>query len=349
MPTKKYSKSKHITSKDVAAIAGVSQSTVSRVLSPDTEASSFISDETAEKVKEAAKKLGYSPNPIARALRGQSTNLIGLVVREIADPFFAGFIELLSKKVRESGLNMVLGHVHSDPSEALEMTHVLDSRQCDGIFFLGDLRNDEKAIEQILSEHHPVVALCRGRTVASLPTVNVDNRAGIHMLIEYLLDIGHKNLVFVDGGWFGDIHERRIEFLNYMEKKEGIEFTWVQGRDNSAEGGYNAMMEISKFSKVPTAVLASDDAMATGLLKAASDLDLKIPDEISITGFDDIDCAAYTIPSLTTIRQPIVKMADIALELLQMQIEKIPIPQNKLFRQVQPELIIRQSSGPHVN
>jgi len=160
-----------ITSKDVAALAGVSQSTVSRVLSSSDRANSFISEETSKRVRRAADQLGYSPNPIARALRGQPTNLIGLVVREIADPFFAGFIEVLSIMIREAGLNVVLGHAHSDPGQALEMAHVLDSRQCDGVIFLGDLRNDENAVKSILLENHPVVALCRGKSVFSLPTV----------------------------------------------------------------------------------------------------------------------------------------------------------------------------------
>lgn len=346
MAQTKQTKKRRVTSKDVAALAGVSQSTVSRVISSE-ESNSFISEETSERVKEAADQLGYSPNPIARALRGQPTNLVGLVVREIADPFFAGLIEVLSVKVRQANLNMVLGHVHSDPSEGLEMTHVLDSRQCDGMIFLGDLRNDENVIRTILEEKHPVVALCRGKRVSTLPTVNANNKAGMHMLIEYLIAQGHKRIVFIDGGWFGDIRERREVFLQYKEKiNADYIFSWVQADNNSADGGYGAMMEISKLNPMPTAVLASDDAMAIGVLKAAADLGLKIPADISITGFDDIDCARFTVPSLTTVRQPIDIMAEMALELLQMQIKGERIPEEKVFNEVQPELVIRDSSGP---
>lgn len=336
-----------VTSKDVATLAGVSQSTVSRVLSSSDQANNFISEETSERVRRAADQLGYSPNPIARALRGQPTNLIGLVVREIADPFFAGFIEVLSIMIREAGLNVVLGHAHSDPGEALEMAHVLDSRQCDGVIFLGDLRNDENAVRSILMQNHPVVALCRGRSVFSLPTVNVNNEIGIQLLVDHLLSLGHKNFIFVDGGWFGDIHERRSIFLSKMAKTENeINYTWLQAKDNSAAGGYLAMQEINKMKPMPTAIMASDDAMATGILKAAHDLGIKIPEDISVTGFDDIDSARFTYPGLTTVRQPIEKMSEMALDLLQIQIEKEPVPDNKIFNQLTPELVIRDSSGP---
>lgn len=347
MPRNKKTKNRNVTSKDVAALAGVSQSTVSRVLSSDDRTNSFISQETSERVKKAAEELSYSPNPIARALRGQPTNLIGLVVREIADPFFAELIEVLSIQIREAGLNMVLGHAHSDPGQAVEIAHVLDSRQCDGVIFLGDLRNDENAVKSILTEKLPVVGLCRGKTVLSLPTVNVNNQIGIRLLIEHLLSLGHKNLVFVDGGWFGDIHERRHIFLKEMEKyKDEVKFSWLHANDNSAAGGYQAMQEVSKMYPMPTAVMASDDGMATGILKAAFDLGLNVPRDISVTGFDDIESANFTIPGLTTIRQPFEEMSELALDLLRRQINHEPIPDEEVFNQIPPELIIRESSGP---
>jgi len=347
MPKKTNKGTGNVTSKDVAALAGVSQSTVSRVLSSNDKAKGFISKETTERVKQAAQDLGYSPNPIARALRGQPTNLIGLVVREIADPFFAELIEVLSIQIREAGLNVVLGHAHSDPGQALEMAHVLDSRQCDGVIFLGDLRNDENAIKSIVMENHPVVALCRGKSLYSLPTVNVNNTIGIELLIEHLLSLGHKHFIFIDGGWFGDIHERRNIFLKEMAKHEGkLEFSWLEASDNSAEGGYHAMHEVAKMDPMPTAIMASDDGMATGILKGAYDLGISIPEEVSVTGFDDIDCAAFAIPGLTTVRQPLEEMSAIALDLLLRQINKEAISSEQEFNQISPVLIVRDSTGP---
>ena len=274
-------------------------------------------------------------------------HIFWLLYQKRTHPRFVTYRELVSDVVLLSGLKSEEKPTDEVLGEALEMAHVLDSRQCDGVIFLGDLRNDENAVRSILMQNHPVVALCRGRSVFSLPTVNVNNEIGIQLLVDHLLSLGHNNFIFVDGGWFGDIHERRSIFLSKMAKIENeINYTWLQAKDNSAAGGYLAMQEISKMKPMPTAIMASDDAMATGILKAAHDLGIKIPEDISVTGFDDIDSARFTYPGLTTVRQPIEKMSEMALDLLQIQIEKEPVPDNKIFNQLTPELVIRDSSGP---
>src|SRR5271157_1277776 len=209
---KQSTRSSKVTSKDVAQLAGVSQSTVSRVLGQKGP-STFISDETAQRVREAAEKLVYSPNPIARALRGERTYILGLVVREISDPFFAEFIHTLSEQARKQSYHILLSHVHSDPTEGLEMVRVLDSRQCDGVIFLGDLRNDVDVMRSILSDKVPAVALCRGRKFTSIPTINCDNHLGINLIMDYLTSLGHLRIGFIDGGWLGDIRDRRDAFV----------------------------------------------------------------------------------------------------------------------------------------
>jgi LacI family transcriptional regulator len=337
--------SRRKTSRDVAELAGVSQSTVSRVLSSN-EDTGFIGKATAERVRAAARQLGYSPNPIARALRGQKTNLIGLVVREISDPFFAVLIESISAEARNLGLNVVLGHVHSDPNEGLQLTRVLDSRQCDGLVLLGDLRDDQSVIDKIVKEGYPVVALCRGKRDHNLFNVNCDNKAGIELLLDYLINNGHRQVTFVDGGWYGDIKERREAFLAYKtDHKMGKSFNWIQAEENNFEGGFQTMNSILRLSQRPTAIVAADDAMAFGILKAAYDNGIRVPEDLSVTGFDDIPLASYTIPSLTTIRQPFENMAKRALEILMSQIDN-PSEKNQLFYELMPPiLIIRESTG----
>jgi LacI family repressor for deo operon, udp, cdd, tsx, nupC, and nupG len=329
----------------VAELAGVSQSTVSRVLSA-APGSGLISDETAQRVRDAARQLGYSPNPIARALRGEHTHLIGLVVREIADPFFAGVIETLTATARKANYGMILSHAHSDPREGLEMARVLDSRQCDGVVFLGDLRDDQAVLRTILSERHPVVALCRGQRVRFLPTVNCDNRSGVHLLIDHLLGLGHRRIAFIHGGWIGDIRDRLEAFLEFKDNHpEGDLFTWLPAKTNNSDGGYQAMRSLLDLVPRPTAVMAADDAMAIGALKAAFDSGLTVPDDISITGFDDIGAAQFTIPSLTTVRQPIESMAVATMELMMSQIRGEDIPEGARFIEIMPELVIRDSTG----
>ena len=334
---------KRVTSKDVAAMAGVSQSTVSRVLSnSDT---GLISEETARRVREAAAQLGYSPHPIARALRGQPIGLIGLVVREIADPFFAEMIEILSVRVREQGFTMVLGHVRSDPQEGLHMARVLGFSHSDGFIFLGDLKNDEQAIQTLLNEKQPVVGLCRGARTVMVPTVNCNNDLGMRMLITHLRDLGHCRLAFVDGGWIGDIRARRETFLRLGEEV-GSKYAWMMAESNNPSGGYQAMKQLLALVPRPTAVLASDDSTAIGVLKAIYDEGLRVPEDISVTGFDDIDIARYTTPALTTIRQPLDEMARQSLQLLIEQISGNKTPEEKLFNEFDPELVVRESTGP---
>ena len=162
-----------VTARDVAELVGVSPSTISRVL--NNNASTLISETTRQRVLAAAEQLGYTPDPIARALRGKKSNLLGLIVREIADPFFARFISELSVQARARSYHLVLGHAQSDPEEALTMTDVLDTRHTDGVIVLGDLKNDEATLQEMLVGKHAVVAVCRGphlpRFIPSLLTI----------------------------------------------------------------------------------------------------------------------------------------------------------------------------------
>ncbi len=334
------------TAKDVAALAGVSQSTVSRVLS-SSESAGFISAETAKRVRAAAQQLNYSPNPIARALRGDRTHLLGLVVREIDDPFFAQFIAVLSSEVRAHNYNMVLGHVHSDPAEAISITKAFDERQLDGVVLLGDLRDDLPFLQVMLKGQRPMVALCRGRMKVPIPTVNCNNVAGVNMLLDHLYSLGHRKFAFLDGGWLGDIRTRREAFMNYFaERNLKASLTILQAETNSYQGGYDTMTSLLSLSPRPTAVLASDDQMAVGTLKAAIHAGLRVPEDLSITGFDGIDISSYTSPSITTVRQPIGAMGRQAIDLILEQIAGQSVPEQDFYIEVMPEISVRESTGP---
>jgi DNA-binding LacI/PurR family transcriptional regulator len=332
------------TARDVALLAGVSQSTVSRVLN-DSE-TRLISDSTSQRVRAAALELGYSPHPLARALRGKHTHLIGLIVREIEDPFFARFISHLSIEARELGYQIVLGHAHSDPKQALQMTAVLETRHCDGVLLLGDLRDDVPATNKILKENRVVVALCRGQTPASVPTINSDNRTGMALLLEHLYALGHRRIAFVSGGWLGDIRDRQQAYLAFQQLR-GLPVVpeYSQTDSNDLEGGHRAMRRLLAIPVRPTAVMAADDVMAIGVLKAIADAGLRIPQDISVTGFDGIEMSQFTTPALTTVRQPVETMSRQALQLLMRLINNETIPDRDAINLVQPELVVRQSSG----
>jgi|BarGraNGADG00212_2_1021979.scaffolds.fasta_scaffold26431_1 DNA-binding LacI/PurR family transcriptional regulator len=336
---------KVITIKDIATVVGVSTSTVSRVLNGTK--MDLISEKTREKVLRAAGELGYSSNPLARALKGKQTYLLGLIVREISDPFFTSIISHLSTQAESLGYHIVLAHAHSDTQEAIQMSVALDTRHLDGMFVLGDLHDDETALRRILQKNRVVVAMCHGPNPEWIPKVNIDNQLGVTMMLDYLYSLGHRRLAFIDGGWLGDIRERLVVFKEYV-KLHSIDQSAqiITAPNNDATGGYEALKEILGLTPRPTAVFAADDVMAFGALKAAADSGISVPKDLSIVGFDDVEFTQYTSPSLTTIRQPIEEMSRHALSLIIDLIEKKNITPELNSTLISPELIIRQSSGP---
>lgn len=343
--SKRLDRRDRVTLKDVAAIVGVSPSTVSRVLNGSD--SDLISDRTREAVLKVAQELGYTPNPIASALRGHKSYLLGLIVREIDDPFFSSLIADLSAQARELNYNIVLGHAESDPQTALEVSNVLDTRHTDGVFVLGDLHDDESALQEILQGNRAVVALCRGPSPASLFAVNVDNIAGTELVLKHLWDFGHRRIGFIDGGWLGDIRERRGAYQQFL-RRHGITIgrDWIQTESTSAEGGYRAMQRLIDLPEPPTAVFASDDVMAIGALKCIADSGLRVPDDFSIVGFDDIELARFFCPALTTVQQPIQALNQQALSLMLSLIDGEEVDDLDPVVRIPPKLIVRQSTGP---
>jgi DNA-binding LacI/PurR family transcriptional regulator len=336
---------KRITAHDVAQFTGVSQSTVSRVLSG--KGIQMIGLNTRNRVLEAARQLGYSPDPIARALRGKHTNLLGIIVRDISDPFFADFVAVLSTEARSEGYQIILGHAQSDPAQALEMSSVLDTGHCDGVIVLGDLRDDEAAMRQLLEGNRPVVAVCRGQSPGWIPTVNSDNAAGMHMLIDHLAHLGHRRIAFINGDWLGDMRDRNRTFVSYLtELNMSVPPEYLVSEMNDADGGYRAMCKLLDLPVRPTAVCTADDVMAIGALQACHDASLRVPEDISLTGFDDIQFSRFAYPRLTTVRQHVDEMGSQVLKLLIDLIAENDIEEARKSIQVQPELVIRESTGP---
>ena len=206
--------------RDIAAMANVSQSTVSRVLN-DAPTRVPIAEATRERVILAARELGYRPNPLARGLRGAATMLLGAVVRDITDPFFAGAVEALSVEAMAHGYNVVLGHAHGRADEAIALTMVLETRHCDAIILLGDMQDQPRLLDDLKDSIVPVVALWQGTSPLDVPTVDVDNRLGIRAGLDHLAGLGHERIAFVSGRPLGDVRERRAAFEEYMHQRFG--------------------------------------------------------------------------------------------------------------------------------
>ena len=237
------------TMRDIARAAGVSQSTVSRVLN-DAPTQVPIAAETRERVMAAARELGYRPNPHARSLRGASTMLIGAVVRDFSDPFFAGVIEALAVEAMARGYNVVLGHAHGRVDEGIALTSVLETRHTDAIVMLGDMQDQPRLLDDLRNSSVPVVATWQGTSPLEFPTVDVDERAGIIAGLEHLIELGHERIAFVSGRLPGDNWQRQDAFTEFMTARfGGVPDGYVQVVDNSLAGGEAALRAAARAGR----------------------------------------------------------------------------------------------------
>lgn len=335
------------TMRDIAEAAEVSQSTVSRVLSGVPTAVP-IAPETRERVMEAARRLGYRPNPLARGLRGASTNLIGAVVRDFSDPFFAGAIEALVVESMAHGYNVVLGHAPSG-NEALSLTAVLETRHTDAVIVLGDMREHPEVLDGLRQSQVPVVALWPGSGPREFPTADADDRAGIDAGLEHLEALGHRRVGFVSADLPVGYRVREDAYLDFMRRRfGGVPDGYLRRCPNTLAGGDAALRALMDLPQPPSAVAASTDLVAVGVLHAAHSLGVSVPESLSVVGFDDILIAAHTVPALTTLRMPIAEIVNYAVTKA-VTLAREPGgdetggPSLAVFK---PELVVRDSTAP---
>ena len=290
--------------RDVADESGVSLSTVSRVLN-NAPATITIPDETRERIEQAAVRLGFTPNPFARALRGAPTMLLGAVVRDFSDPFFAGAMEVLATETHARGYGLVLGHVQGGEDDEHAARAVLTPGHCDAILVLGELDDRPRLREALTRVSVPVVALWQGNSQIRFPTVDVDDTTGIPVGLQHLMDLGHRRIAFVSARLPGDNPTRELAYRSLMrDLLSGVPAGFLQRCENSLAGGAQALEALLQLPTTPTAVACSTDVSAVGVLHAAHSRHITVPQEISVIGYDDLLIAAYTNPALTTLRMP---------------------------------------------
>jgi DNA-binding LacI/PurR family transcriptional regulator len=332
------------TMRDIAVASGVSRSTVSRILN-DAPTRVPIAVETRERVNAAARRLGYRPNPLARGLRGAATMLIGAIMRDFSDPFFADAIEALAVEATNHGYNIVVGG-QGRWQEGLSLNTVLETRHCDALIMVGDLEDQPRLLADLRDSILPVVALWQGISPLEFPTVDVDDRAGTVIGLEHLVSLGHECIGFVSAELPGNNMQREEAYIEFMRDRFGrLPDGYVQRVPNSLAGGEAALHELLNLPEPPTAVSASTDLSAVGVLHAAYRLGRNVPNELSVVGWDDLTIAAYTIPGLTTLRMP---THDIVAEGVRVAVElarDAGASREPTIKYYEPTLIIRESTA----
>jgi DNA-binding LacI/PurR family transcriptional regulator len=319
--------------KDVAEVAEVSQSTVSRILSgaPPTVP---ISPATRARVLDTAARLHYRPNPLARGLRGAPTMLIGAIVRDVTDPFFATAIDALSLQARRRGYSVVLGHARGQAEEALALAAVLEARQCDAIVLLGDIHDQPRLVEDLGVVEGPVIELWQGSRAQRFPAIAVDNADGMRAAVSHLYELGHRRIAFIGDPNKADVAERRDAYLDWGDD--------VVMTPNTAPDGAAALDLLLDRPDPPTAIAAATDVLAFGVLHRAAARGLRVPEDLSVTGFDDIPLAASAVPALTSVRMPVEAMAQAAVErAIAPALEQADQPRVQMFA---AELVVRAST-----
>jgi DNA-binding LacI/PurR family transcriptional regulator len=338
-----------VTMRDVADAAGVSLSTVSRVLN-NAPSSMTIADATRERIQTSARQLGFTPNPFARALRGAPTMLLGAVVRDFSDPFFAGAIEALAAEAHDHGYGIVLGHVQGGGEDDRRAAQaVLAPGHCDAVLVLGELKDRPRLREALARVAVPVVALWQGGSPIRFPTVDVDDTTGIPIGLRHLVNLGHRRIAFVSARLPGDNPTRELAYAEFMDQHlEGVPDGYLQRCDNSLAGGEGALETLLRLPHAPTAVACSTDVAAVGVLHGAHSHGVPVPRGISVVGYDDLMFAAYTNPALTTLRMP---TTEIVAEAVRSAIALARSRSTNAVREghltvYQPTLVVRASTAP---
>ncbi|MFJ9407549.1 LacI family DNA-binding transcriptional regulator [Streptomyces sp. NPDC101393] len=328
-----------VTLRDVAHASGCSIATVSRVLAGTRP----VGAETARTVREAAARLGYRPNQVARALRSRSTGIVGLVLPQITNPFFPALVRALEHALHAEGRALLLADCDDDPrTEAARISAFLD-RQVDALLVMPvDERHSRDAVASA-ADRVPLVLLDRGCGPGVADSVAVDNSAGMALVLEHLAAQGRRRPCFVGAaGTASAAVERHAAYEAGAEALDPDGPGRVALGDFSVEWGRAAVDRL--WPSRPDAVVCANDLIAVGALQRLRQLGAEVPGEVAVTGFDDIPLAGLADPALTTVRQPVAELAAEAARLLGRG-GAGGVPGSRRTVRLTPELVVRASSG----
>lgn len=329
------------TIRDVARHARTSVSTVSRVLTR----TGPVAEATRLRILEAIAELGYKPNALARGLVRRRTGTIGVVIPDVANPFYAEVLRGMSDVATEQGLHMLLVNADLSFAKEAEGFALLQEKQVDGIVYTsGTVTAEHREIFRRLGR--PVVLAATYDPDGPYPSVLVDSHTGAAMAMRHLLDLGHRRIGVINGPGDDAIAGLpRWEGYREAAAERGVDMDpdLVLMGDYRLESGYRAMEQLLAQPNLPTAVAAASDLMAIGAINAALDRGLRVPDDLSVVGFDNIWFASAIRPALTTVAQP---MYDIGARAIHLLIEAMADRAEPKVEWISPYMVERGSTRP---
>ena len=327
---------------DVARVAQVSISTVSRVINEPE----LVNQETRRRVQKAIDQLGYLPSRVAQRLRGEGgdAKLIGLVLPDIQNPFFADLARGVEDVAQRHGYLVFLGNSDEDAAKEKRYLDVMRAESVDGIIVPPCSETDE-AVADLVRRQLPVVCVDRRLLRGKVDTVLVDNVRGAHEAMEHLIGLGHRRIGFIEGLPQLSTSRERLQGYRQALEEHGIPFdpTLVRQGDSRHGSGRDLTRELLELPDRPSALLIGNNLMTLGALEMIHQKGLRIPEEVAILGYDDMPWALALNPPLTAVRQPGDEVGRRAMELL---LQRIREPQRSAsLVMMQPELVVRKSCG----
>ncbi|MFN8371347.1 MAG: LacI family DNA-binding transcriptional regulator [Anaerolineae bacterium] len=333
---------KRPTQKDVARKAGVSRSTVSYVLNDQTELKIPISEETRQRVLQAIADIGYEPDARAQSLRGGHAKIVGVIIPVIQNPFFWQTLTGISDALREAGYSLHLSHNPENAEQGANIVRELTRHRMDGFILLaaaGHMRPE--LAEYLQTAGQPVVEITA--TGAEGDRVIHGYSSGTRALMNHLLELGHRRIGFVYGVTREVQGYDRLLPYRQMLQEAGLP-TYEAHCGDQMHDAYEAARSLLTQPDRPSALLVINDMLAIAVMRAASDLGLRVPGDLSVAGFDDISFSSYVVPSLTTVSGKAEDSGRAAVRLLLQRFAEPELAPQMLQAEVQ--LIVRESTGP---
>lgn len=321
--------------KDVATIAGVSVATVSRALANPEK----VSDATRAKVNRAIEATGYRPNLLARNFRSSRSYCVVVMVPDITNPFFSRVIKAIEDRAQQRGYAVLLGDTRDQANREQEYVKRVETRLADGLI---QLRPSEVEIE---GNPVPIVYAC-GCSNVPQSSVIIDNHVAAKKLVDYLLSLGHRRIAVLTGLRENPHTAERLAGYKAALSDAGIAIRddYILEGDFTMGAGQDTAARVMTLNEPPTALFCMSDQMAMGAIQALQARGLKVPDDVSVAGFDNIEYSAFWHPTITTVAQPAEEMGKRAIDMLLSMIED---HQYSVSNKILPtQLIVRESTGP---
>lgn len=325
---------------DIAKEAGVSITTVSQVINGKGK----ISEERRNEIFRIMERLRYQPSVIAAALTGKKTYTLGLIVPDISNPFFAELARAVEDQGHRSGYSLMICSTDNKDDRVQSYLNLLQKKSVDGII-VGTGMDNEQMLNPLVEAGIPIVLIAREMPSFAFHTVIADDWIGGTLVARHLLGLGHVRTAILAENPKVSSSRNRIRGFRQALEEAGLSLPddGIRHCDYTVEDGKRQALELLGEVDGPTALFCCNDLLAIGALQAAKERELKVPEQLSVVGFDNTILASVTDPPLTTVAQPIEQMGNIAVDLLMQELSKKPMTKQRVV--LRPELVVRQSAA----